>query len=269
MMQPRLAVLLALSTLAAACDSASTAGADASATDAPSADVTDATTRDATTTDAASDTPSTDTDNDATNDTTAADVAADVTADVTTDVAADVADVAADVAADVTVLDASAPDASLDAVADAPASDVAADLPDAAGLCAMLPANTAPVIMDTFDTAPMPPLSSLTGGVVPPGTYHETRHTYRGVATGTVHTWQATTLFYPGATVAAVNINRDGVPFQQLAERIVYTGGAMSVTIVCPSTLAGAMVAFGYTYAAGELHIYTYFDNTETVFTRQ
>lgn len=263
-MKPRLAMLLALSTLAAACDGASPSGADASGPDARSADVTDATARDVTATDATSDTSATDTANDAVKDSTAADVTAADVADVT---AADVADVATtDVVTDAAPFDVSAPDADL---ADAPASDAAVVAPDAAGLCAMLPANTAPVIMDTFTLTPMPSLATLAGGVVQPGTYHETQHIYHGVATGTVHTWQATTRFYPGANVAAVNINRDGAVFQQLAERIDYAGSGMLVTIACPSALAGMMVPFGYSYAGGELRVYSYFDNTETVFTRQ
>ncbi len=179
------------------------------------------------------------------------------------------ADVANDSPSDASAADVTADVPTVDVTVDVPATDVAVDTPDAAGLCASFPANAAPVIMDTFTTAPMPSLASLTGGVVSAGAYYQTQHIYHGVASGTVHSWQATTVFSPGATVAAVNISRDGAVFQQLAERVSYAGGAMSVSIACPSVLAGTTLGFGYTYAAGSLRVYSYIDNTESVFTLQ
>ncbi|MFO0649255.1 MAG: hypothetical protein U0326_23635 [Polyangiales bacterium] len=258
----------------AACDDTPSTTPDAAPADVVTADASDATPADAVATDAvATDAVATDVTNDSPSDTSVRDVSADAPADVTTDVATDApaVDASVDVSVDASVdvpVDVSV-DVPVDGSVDVAAADVAVDPPDAAGLCASLPANTAPVIMDTFTVAPMPSLASLTGGVVPAGTYYETQHIYHGVASGTVHAWQATTVFSPGATVAAVNISRDGAVFQQLAERIAYTGGAMSVTIACPSALAGTMLGFGYTYAAGSLRVYSYLDNTESVFTLQ
>lgn len=264
----------------AACDDAPSPTPDAARADVTS-DASDATPSDVVATDvsatdvtadapadvSATDVSATDVANDSPSDASVGDVTADAPADVTADAPA--VDVTTDAATDVPAVDVSVDVPSVDVSVDVSAGDVAVDPPDAAGLCASFPANTAPVIMDTFTTAPMPSLASLTGGVVPAGTYYETQHIYHGVASGTVHTWQAITVFSTGATVAAVNISRDGAVFQQLAERVTYVGGAMSVSIACPSALAGTMLGFGYTYAAGSLRVYSYLDNTESVFTLQ
>ena len=109
--------------------------------------------------------------------------------------------------------DAGTPDAG---TPDAGTPDAGTSVPDAAGLCAMLPANTAPVISDTYSTTAMPAMSSLTGGAILPGTYYQTAHIYHGVASGPVHTWQTTFVFDASGTTAVQNGNRDGAPFQQL-----------------------------------------------------
>ena len=200
---------------------------------------------------------------DAPTETSAPDVALDtfVLDAPTPDVAADLP--AIDVALDAPVLDAPTSDASVDV---APVDAIA---PDAAALCSSIPANTAPVIMDTYTTTPMPSLGSLTGGTILPGLYYETAHIYHGVASGTVHSWQATSVFDATATTATLNSNRDGAPFQQWAERLSVMGPGLTITIACPPILAGSSLTVGFNYTAGELHVFTYSDNTETVFTRQ
>ncbi len=268
----RLSPALFAALFVAACDDAPSPTPDAARADVTSdATPSDVVATDVSATDVTADAPAdvsaTDVANDSPSDASVGDVTADAPADVTADAPA--VDVTTDAATDVPAVDVSVDVPSVDVSVDVSAGDVALDTPDAAGLCASFPANTAPVIMDTFTTAPMPSLASLTGGVVPAGTYYETQHIYHGVASGTVHTWQAITVFSTGATVAAVNISRDGAVFQQLAERVTYVGGAMSVSIACPSALAGTMLGFGYTYAAGSLRVYSYLDNTVSVFTLQ
>lgn len=286
------ALLLALGITVAGCgDSTPTPSPDAAQADVPTDSATDATS------DASANDASIDATSDASNDVTS-DVASDASSDVTSDVASDASnDVTSDVASDVSsdseatdvisvdaTTDASAfdvsADASVDASFDAPAMDAVADAsvdvapvdvtaPDAAALCSSIPANTAPVIMDTYTTAPMPSLSSLTGGTILPGLYFETAHIYHGAASGAVHTWQATSEFDATATTATLNSNRDGAPFQQWAERLSVMGQSLTITIACPPPLAGSSLTVGFNYAAGELHVFTYSDNTETVFTRQ
>ncbi len=170
--------------------------------------------------------------------------------------------------------DAPAPDASVpDAPApDAPAPDATTDAavaPDAAGLCAMLPANTAAVIMDTYVATPMPAMSSLTGGRLAAGTYHQTAHIYHGATMGTVHTWQATMRLDESGTVAALNGMRDGAPFQQLAERLSVSGAMLTATVACPASIAGMSFVVGYNATPAEAHFFSYTDNSETVFVRQ
>ncbi len=261
------ALLLALGISVAGCgDSTATPSPDAARADVTSDSATDATS-DASSTDVTSDAAS-----DASLDATS-DAASDASGDsMTTDT--NPVDVTTDAPVDASVdapVDASVDASAMDAIADASVDTAPLDVtaPDAAALCSSIPANTAPVIMDTYTTAPMPSLASLVGGTILPGLYYETAHIYHGVASGSVHTWQATSVFDATATTATLNSNRDGAPFQQWAERLSVMGPALTITIACPPLLAGSALTVGFNYAAGELHVFTYSDNTETVFTRQ